>query len=203
MQQLIETLEPFDICLSGQIYHHESEAIISKDKFLECYLAYLEGIKSGKLLEEALYRPFFSSVFTKDLSALYQVKISDEAFLLKAAKPVLQLQAHRMHYSKQEQKFRPMIFGAESIHWGIQFSYPQLFQDNCTKEILSVLKADFINNQLYHKLQVWIRKNTIPTPFIDNFKRINATVRIGRSCLSWINQHPQLIERGLKVYDDD
>lgn len=203
MKRLLEELEPFYICASGQIYHSESESIISKDTFLEYYALYLEGLKSGNLIDESIYRPYFSSIFTKSLDSVYQVKISDEAFLLKAAKPVLQLQAHRMHYSRFDQKFRPMIFGAESIHFGIQFSYPQLFQDNRTKDILSVLKTDFANNQLYHKLQAWVRKNTIPTPFIDNFQRINAPIRIGRGCLSWINQHPQLIEKGLRVYDDN
>lgn len=199
MRDLMDELGTFDICITGQIYQ-EGKELIPKEKFLECYAAYIEGIKSGKLLDESLYRSYFSSVFTTSLNDLYCIKISDDQFLLRVSRPVLQLQAHRMHYSKLDGKFRPMIFGVDSIVWGIQFSYPQIFQDNRTKEIISVLHhKDFPNGKLYHTLQKWIRKMTLPTPFIDEEKVINAKVRIGKNCLSWINHHPQLIERGLKV----
>jgi len=199
MRDLLNALGDFYICIVGQIYR-QGEEILSKEKFLMVYEHYLEGIKKGKLAPEHLYRSSFSSIFTKSLDHVYSVKISDDQYLLRISKPVLQLQAHRMHYSKLDSKFRPMIFGVESIHWGIQFSYPQIFQDNQTKEIVTVLKnSHFPNNQLYHTLQQWIRKNTIPTPFLDGLNKINATVRIGKGCLSWINHHPQLIEKGLKV----
>lgn len=199
MKDLLQTLGTFDICITGQIYK-TGEEFISKEKFLECYSAYIEGIKTGKLIHESLYRSYFSSVFTKSLDDLYKLKISEDQFLLRVSRPVLQLQANRMHYSKLDGKFRPMIFGIDSIVWGIQFSYPQIFQDNRTKEIVSVLKSkEFPNSTLYHTLQKWIRKNTIPTPFVDGEKTIHATVRIGKNCLPWINHHPQLIERGLKI----
>ncbi len=199
MINLLDELQGIYICITGQIYTPGNE-ILSSDQFLSVYAAYIEGIKQGKLLEESFYRSFFSSVFTKSLDHVYKVKISEDQFLLRVSKPVLQLQAHRMHYSDLDGKFRPMIFGADSIHWGIQFSYPQIFQDNQTKEIVNVLKdLNFPNTEIYHILQKWIRKNTIPTPFVIGDKKINSPIRIGKNCLPWINQHPQLIERGLKV----
>lgn len=201
MEHLLNDLGDFYICLVGQILNSGQE-IVSKEKFLEVYGSYIRGIQSGKLVEESSYRPYFSSVFTKSLDHVYQVKLDQDQYLLRINKPVLQLQAHRMHYSEQEGKFRPMIFGTESIHWGIQFSYPQIFQDNQTKEILTVLKEGFPNNQLYQRLQKWIRSFTVPTPFIHGSRKMNATLRIGKKCFSWINQHPQLIQRGLKVYED-
>jgi len=199
MQNLLEELGDFHICSAGQLYSG-NEGIISKEQFLICYQAYLDGIKQGKLIDESIYRTCFSSVLTTSLDHLYKVEVSQDQYLLRISKPVLQLQTHRMHYSKLDGKFRPMIFGTESIMWGIQFSYPQIFQDNTTKEILSVLNnPEFPNGKLYQALQKWIRKNTIPTPFIADEKLINSPIRIGKDCLPWINQHPQLLQRGLKV----
>lgn len=199
MQNLLEELGEFYICPIGQIYSLGEETI-SKENFLKCYAAYIEGIKAGKLIDESLYRTCFSSVFTKSLDHLYRAEIAKDHHLLRISKPVLQLQTHRMHYSKLDGKFRPMIFGSDSIMWGIQFSYPQIFQDNRTKEILNVLNhPEFPNSGLYHTLQKWVRKNTIPTPFMDGEKVINSPIRIGKSCLTWINHHPQLKSRGLQV----
>lgn len=199
MQNLLEELGDFYIAQVGQIYSLDEE-IMPKEKFLKCYGAYIEGIKAGKLIDESLYRTCFSSVFTKSLDHLYRAEVAKDQYLLRISKPVLQLQTHRMHYSKLDGKFRPMIFGSDSIMWGIQFSYPQIFQDNRTKEIINVLNhPGFPNCGLYHTLQKWVRKNTIPTPFMDGEKLINSPIRIGKSCLTWINQHPQLKMRGLKV----
>jgi len=198
-QKLFADLREYSICLAGQIYS-EQEEVISPLKFLECYDAYIEGIKCGKLIDEVIYRPYFSSVFTTSLDYLYKVEIPGGKYLLRAEKPVVQLQAHRMHYSKLDGKFRPMIFGTESISWGIQFSYPQIFQDNKTKEILKCFNnREFPNGGLYLDLQKWVRKNTIPTTFLDGEKRIITSIRIGKGCLPWINNHPHLIEKGLQV----
>lgn len=204
MKNLLKELDSdelgnFYICIVGQICK-TGEEIISKELFLSHYQAYIEGLQNGKLIDEAIYRSSFSSVFTTTLDDVYKVKVSDDQFILRVSKPVLQLQMHRMHFSAFDDSFRPMIFGKESIFWGIQFSYPQIYQDNQTKEIINVLSQNgFENKKLYHALQKWIRKNTIPTPFMYEGKLINAPIRIGKKCLPWINIHPQLIEKGLTV----
>jgi hypothetical protein len=197
MQNLIDDLPDFFICVAGQISTLED---ISRENFLATYSNYVDGIKDGKLIDEAIYRPSFSSVFTTSLDCLYKIEFPGDKHMLRVCKPVVQLQAHRMHYSKLESKFRPMIFGSESISWGIQFSYPQIFQDNKTKEIVKCFNnPKFPNGTLYHRLQKWMRKNTIPTPFLEADKHIISPIRIGKGCLPWINQHPQLINKGLKV----
>lgn len=203
MENLLFELGDFYICIIGQIYK-EGEEIISKDQFLSNYKMYIEGLKKGKLIDESIYRSLFSSIFTTSLDDLYKIKVDEEQFILRVSKPVIQLQAHRMHHSKFDDTFRPMIFGKDSISWGIQFSYPQIFQDNISKEVIQVLNYPaFKNKKLYHDLQKWIRKNTIPTPFEYEEKIINAPIRIGKKCLPWINNHPQLVEKGLKVSYDN
>jgi len=108
MENLIKELGNYSICITGQICK-DGEELVSKEKFLSVYKAYIEAVKSGKLMDESLYRPFFSSIFTTTLDDLYKIPVTDDQYIIRVSKPVLQLQAHRMHYSKLDKKFRPMI----------------------------------------------------------------------------------------------
>jgi hypothetical protein len=92
-----------------------------------------------------------------------------------------------------------MVFGINSISWGIQFSYPQLYQDeNCQIQVVKP-GPEFPNTVLFQKMQRWIRQHTIPTPFLTPYQRINAPIRMGRQVLNWINNHPQLKAKNLSI----
>ena len=105
-----------------------------------------------------------------------------------------------MDYSEHDGKFRPMVFGLDSVTWGLQFSYPQLFMDGRTKEAFAVVESEeFPNTALFHQLQRWMRQNTLPTPFLVDGKRVNSPIRLGKACLPWINRHPQLAPKHLQV----
>lgn len=200
MQALFQSLGNFYIYLTGSI-QNRGEGEISHENFLACYRQYVEALKSGELPEEELYRNLFSAVFTVSRDMLYAVSVSDEKILIRVEKPVVQLQSHRIDYSPFDQKFRSMVLGADSILWGIQFSYPQLFEDSITKDVLQI-KNDpkaFPNTQFFYKLQHWVRHNTAPTPFIVEDKVFNVPIRLGKECFSWINRHPQLKKRGISV----
>ena len=99
----------------------------------------------------------------------------------------MQLQPARLRYSKESEDFQIGVFG-EGISWGIQFSYPFLFQDE-NHEICKVDES-FPNTHLFLTLQRFIRKKTKATPFLIGEKRINVPVRLGLNCFSWINRHP-------------
>src|SRR5262249_6774145 len=95
-------------------------------------------------------------------------------------------------------KFHSKVFGESCINWGIQFSYPQLFSDPNTKEVLRVTEGTlFPNTALFKTLQRWIRSHTIPTPMQTPTGPLNLSVRIGKECLAWINAHPQLRSKNL------
>jgi|LakMenEpi03Aug12_release.lakeMendotaPanAssembly.Ray.scaffolds.fasta_scaffold10374_15 hypothetical protein len=199
MAQLFGAMGNFVIYLTGSVLHvHES--VVSKDKFLQIYKDYVTKLKEGQVPEPEAYVPFFSSVLTSSSNLLYAIPFSEGRQLVRVSRPVIQMQAHSMDYTAYDGKFRPMSYGVESIAWGIQFSYPQLFLNESTKEIMQVKESDdFPNTKMFHHLQKWIRYHTLPTPFIVENKKINAPVRIGKQCLSWINRHPHLILKNIKV----
>jgi hypothetical protein len=53
---------------------------------------------------------------------------------------------------------------------------------------------------LFRKIQLWSREATRATPFVLEGKRINVPIRIGKNCLSWIGNHPQLQSQNIGVY---
>lgn len=199
MSDLLNTLEPFSIVqVSGVIARHES--ILSREHFLDCYRGYVTALQEGRLPDEAMIRGPFSSILTRDHNALYAVPLKTEGQrLIKVKRPVVQLQNHRLHYSSADGKFRSMVFGNESIFWGIQFSFPRLFQDE-RFQVYPVKEGDlFPNAALFKQIQLWLRHHTRATPFEVNGKRSFSSARIGNSCFSWINNHPQLHAKGVQV----
>lgn len=199
MEALFKELRDFEIYLVSGVSKRGEEKI-SREAFLELYRTYIDALKEGKLPPEGHYRTVFSSVFTTTSDALFAVHVETDQQLVKIAKPVIQLQVHRISYSLVDGKFRSMVWGPDSITWGIQFSYPQIYQDAVTKQVVQIGETDqFPNTALFRRLQRWGRHHTIATPFLVNGQRINVPVRIGKQCLPWINRHPQLIEKHLAV----
>jgi len=198
MQALMESLGDFWIFIVQGIIKKD-DGPLSKEAFLQCYETYIEGLKRGELVETQQLKSCFASVWTRDLEALYAIPVKEDYQLIKIEKPVLQLQSHRFTYSSTDGKFRSMTFGPDAIHWGIQFSYPQLFQ-NKAYHVLSVKETpNFPNTILFKTLQRWVREYTSPTPFLIDGRQVNVPIRLGKNCFSWINQHPQLISNNLSV----
>lgn len=200
MHALFDSLGSFSIYLAGALCL-EGQEQISKATFLQTYASYVDALKHGEIPSEKAYRSFFSAVFTLDSSHLFQQAVNVPGkSLIRVAKPCIQLQMLRLTYSDTDAKFRAMLFGADGIHWGLQFAYPQLYMDGMTKEIWHVKESDtFPNTTLFRLLQRWARKATIPTPFLVGKQKTNTPMRLGKECLSWINTHPQLKAKGIAV----
>lgn len=199
MARLFDELGDFHLYLVGSVIRN-GEGEMSKKHFLQEYESYVLQLQEGKVPDPRSYRQLFSCVMTRTKEALYAIPLEGDRQLIRVSKPVVQLQAHHMDYSLVDGKFRSMIFGNNSISWGIQFSYPQLFQDGVTKEVgVTRLAIEYPNTDLYHRLQKWVRGNTIPTPFSIEGGVVNIPARLGKECLSWINSHPQLLLKSLSV----
>lgn len=196
MSLLFKALGSFELFDVSRPVDLES-AKISREDFLNAYSLYIDGIKMGKLYDESLLRPFFSASMTTSSDLLYAQTLQNGKYLVKATRPVIQLQRHHFIYSDA---FHSGVMGTGSITWGIQFSYPQLFLDPKTKSIGKVEKnEEFPNTELFHRLTKWVRKYTQPTPFVVDGIRINQPMRIGKECFSWIEKHPGLKKRGIHV----
>jgi hypothetical protein len=199
IRSLFEALGEFQIFLISCICK-PGEETITREQFLERYAEYISALQKGELPDDTHFRHYFSSAFTVSPDLLYALDVGEDQRLIRIAKPVIQLQMHRMDYSTADAKFRSMTFGEDTISWGIQFSYPQLFEDSETHEVHQVGKsADFPNTQLFHSLQRWMRQNTVPTPVLIGEHLVNIPMRLGKKCFGWINKHPQLRKKGLQI----
>lgn len=194
---LFRTLGSFKMFRIGSVIDF-SETELTLEKFLETYRNYVSMLKEGKVPDESDYRSVFTSVITVSPDFIEAVPVDGAKQIIRVMKPVIHLLVHRLGYSPTEDKFRPMVKGKESITWGLQFSYPQLYQEK--EEVFKVDESEsFPNTRLFHILQKWMRQQTIPTPFLVDGKKTNVPIRLGKKCLSWINRHPQLKEKNIAV----
>lgn len=170
---------------------------ISSERFLTEYGSWIERLKQGEVPADADLRKVLAAAWTIDETALWKQPVAGGRYLIKMRRPVVQVQSHFFTYSSVDGVFRPMAMGAGSIFWGLQFSYPQIYQEPKTMEFL---EADELPNaRLFQKIKHWVREETRPTPFIVEGKRTNVPIRLGKTCFSWIHHHPQLKEQKISV----
>jgi len=202
MKQLCEALGPFSIFVVSEVVPSEGMQI-SLQEFLSAYSNYVQLLASGKLPDETMFRKYFSAVFTLSSDLLYAMKVGENRYLIKTIRPVVQLQFHHFARSTVDGKFYPMTQGKDSVTWGIQFSYPQIFQKPKQHSFARVVASEeFPNTILFQRLILWLRRNTLPTCFLDGDKKITVPIRLGKKAFPWISNHPQLVSRGLTVFDN-
>lgn len=196
MQGLLDNLpESFFYLIQGVC--KKEEGVMNAHAFLQIYADYISYLKKGQKPPAAQFRATFASALSVSKDALVSFELDENSHLIKAVQPVIQLQTSRITYSAEEEAFRSQQFGSGGIEWGVQFSYPQLYQDPETQDVLDV-DDTFANTEAFRTLQKWIRYNTVATPFIVNGKRINAPIRLGKNCFKWIHSHPDL--KGITIH---
>ncbi len=197
MVELIEALGTFYMYSVSGVTEQGQEGI-SQEVFLNAYKEYVTALKTGILPDESRYRQLLSSAWTLFPDHLRVIDVGGGRQLVRAIKPVVQVQLHRLDYSSHEGKFRSMTFGADQILWGVQFSFPQMYKDFATDEIIQ--SASLLPNYpLFSRLQRWVREHTVPTPFLVEERLINVSMRLGKRCFSWISHHPQLVAKNIGI----
>ncbi len=179
MEELLDFLAPFEMIQTMGVVSIGQEGIC-RTEFLDLYRVYLSSLQMGRETEDSRLRPFFSSVWTTTDLGLYRVKIDESRCLIRVERPMIQLQPHRFAYSLADRSFRSQVMGLGTIPWGIQFSYPHLFQEENLQ--VSVVKDTplFPNTALFKKLQQWIRSHTTATPLEAEGKKTNVPIRLGK-----------------------
>lgn len=169
---------------------------LDPDFFAAEYSSWIEGLKQGVVPTDAQLRRILACALSDDRSALWLQEIPGKGFLVKIRKPLVQVQAHSFSYSALDGVFRPMSMGPHSIFWGLQFSFPQIYQEGASMEM-----RETEENRLFEEIRLWVRNATRPTPFLVEGKKINAPIRLGKNCFSWIGRHPQLIQQHIGVME--
>lgn len=164
---------------------------ISLDQAKLRYKNYVDALKQGCLPEPES----FAWCWTRKNEALYLLD-TGQGHQVRVKEPIVQISHHQMNYTPEDNTFRSNLYGPDTIFWGLQFSFPQLYLDPDSKEVHKVTDPElFPNLDLYRTLQRWLREHTIPTPF----QQVNAPQRIGKKALQWINNHPHLKKKGFSV----
>ena len=192
LKELFDLLSPFSIYpLTGIVDGHP----ISPDFFIAEYSRWIEGLKKGAVPSDSELRRLLACAFTDDPEALWLQPVS-KGFLTKIGRPLVQVQAHFFSYSPIDGVFRPMSLGENSIFWGLQLSFPQIYQDAKSMELREVEEGS-----LFRKIQLWARESTRATPFSVDGKRVNAPLRLGKKSFSWIRSHPQLLSQNIGIWE--
>jgi len=202
-----ENMQALFTALGEPLFHVSTLGVAKKGeekilqvRFLELWQHYLDGLQVGEPSDAASYRFFFTSCLTRTLDALEMMDVAGDRVIVSPKLPLLQMQMHSFHYSKEHKKFHSMSFGSESISWGVRISYPQLFQFPETRIVEDATNPErFVNAELLVRLKGWVRANTQPTPFLIEGKKVYEPMRIDKECLSWANSHAGLRAKGLMV----
>ena len=166
---------------------------LDPNRFLSVYSGWIEQIKEGRVPSDSDLRQILACVWATDLESVWLQEIPGKGYLAKVNAPQVLVQAHYFSYSRVDGAFRTMSMGEGSVFWGIQFSYPQVYQDPQTMEIRNSGK-----NELFEKIRRWSRDKTRATPFQVDGVKTCVPIRLGKNCFSWIGHHPQLIQQGIQ-----
>lgn len=177
----------------------QSELEISKQSFMEAYRRYISALRAKEIPQPD--RTIFSSVMSVNPEALYAQEVKPGGWMARLANPVIQLQHHRFFASKVDHKIHPMVMSPDSIYWGIQFSFPQIFFDSSQGHYTKTSDENlFPNGAVFSALVKWLRAHSVPTTFFWEGAKISTPIRLGKGCFSWIHHHPQLLQQGIKVH---
>lgn len=193
LNSLLKALQPLQIVSLSSVGSME-QLFLSSEQYVASYAGWIERLKQGLLPEESELRPYQATAWVMDEESVWLQEIPKQRFMAKVCKPVLVVQIHFMGYSTVDGEFRPMVLSKESLFWGLQFSFPQVYQDPKTGQLLEVEEKE-----IFSVLRRWSRDHTVPTPMLANGKKVNLPIRLGKECFSWIDRHPQLMQHKLQI----
>lgn len=156
---------------------------------IDSYYEYITAL----LRNEAYSSPLFSYALSETDTIFASLALSDNRQLIRTLKPPIQLQPHSFYYSAESQNFYSMVFGEQSLSFGVQISYPLLYQDPESGEAIEIQKAaSFPNFALFQKIRFYIRHNTVPLSLAVEGKKMNLPIRVGKKALSLSARYFQL-----------
>lgn len=198
MEACFNAVSPFELYNTCSIAAFE-ELTITHSTFLEAYKKYVHSLREGELSEPD--RKLFSAVMTVDPEAVYAKELQPGRWMAKLARPVVQLQNHRFFASNLDHKIHPMVMSPDSIQWGVQFAFPQIFFDGSSGSYKKTSdEKQFSNAAVFGKLLKWLRSESYPTTFVWDGQKVASPIRLGKQCFKWIANHPQLKKQGIKVH---
>ncbi len=165
----------------------------SQDDFLARYDSYIESLLVTKAFPSAETRRFFSLMLSPSLDDFYAIKTGEGRFALKACKPVIQVQLYHAFISSFDHQIHSMALSPGSFAFGLQISYPQIYEDPKTHQFSKVLTSEeFASSLPFKKMVQWFRKNTKPAVLFIDQQRVCAPFRVGKEGRDFVGLHVEL-----------
>lgn len=202
MSALLDVLEPIFFYKVGLpvILGEEKR---NREDFLEAYQQYCTSLSMQKIPDPVFFKKEFSNALTADKNDLFFKELEGGRTIGTIISPVLVMQLNNLSYSQEDETFRAMVHGLNTITWGVQISFPQLYQDRQSGQVLESFKEGLSNAQKFKKIRRFVQDETVPASFVVEGKSVQATVRIGKKAQAWVNEHPQLRQRNIQVRSQD
>lgn len=189
MEDFLSSLGSFFLIPAAGLVSLENWQITKEDFFLQ-YQSYVEWLTLHSELPSPASRKFFTLMHSSSLDDFYAVPTSSERFVIKARRPVIQIQLYHCFISRFDGQIHPMALSQESFSWGIQISYPQIYEDPVTHQFSKVMLAkDFNNTEVFKEMVQWFRKNTKPVSLEIKEQKIYAPFRIGKESENLVSSH--------------
>lgn len=203
-QDLKELLELFkDIyCIDLTRPGKPSDLIIAFSELLPSLENNVASLKKNQSVSlSSTDQRLLNSSLSSTTDAIAELKLADGRSLLRPTLPLIQINPLRLYYSQELASIKSQVYGSDTIAWGIQLSYPQLFKDQGSGDVISTLTPDspLPNTALFKALQKWMRRNTKICTFKSGDMTISSNVRITPRALEWASSHPQLKEHNLHL----
>ena len=180
----------------------KEDVIVNVGIVIDAYSEYITALKAVDKFDDKQYRQTFSLALSKSLDPFYLMEVKEDCFLVKLTQPIIRMQLFSFHYIEEEKQFISTQNSKSSISWGLEFSFPQFYQDVDTCQPIEVLKdKDNLNTQVFKILQRWAREFTMPVPFIIHKNKHVAPFRLGKKCAPWINGYRTMQRHGLEILD--
>lgn len=199
LEGLFNELNNFYILEYSKVLEQDNH-IVSKEEFLLRYKTYLTALKTNP---KNITRDLLSSLsvtFSKNLDVYYQVKINDQKTLIKLKAPAILVQPFTFHLDLENESVFTSVHTEERIFWGLEFSFPGVYQDGKTIDVIEIFKdLKSPNTTLFKTLQKYARRNTTPTSLLFKDSSKNFSFRLGKKCYRWINEYSKLHEHNLIV----
>lgn len=194
-KEMESLLEEIGLCflVPGTGLVSKETAQISKEIFLSRYEDYLEEMLKTPGLPPSPIRNALTVMLSSTLESFYALAVSGDKLVVRARRPVIQLQMYHCFVSKVDHQIHPMAMSSDSFSWGIQISYPQIYEDPYAHEFIKVLHSkDLPDTALYKQIVQWLRDHTKPVSISLAGQKVKAPFRMGKLSRDWTLFHKGL-----------
>jgi len=187
---------PFFFFLSKK--GEQQDLACSFDQFLTSYESYLTSLKFDEKRVDK--RDFFLAI-SKNLDPFYLMALNEQECVIKFKRPVILVELFSFHYLKNQDKFIEGAHLENEIRFGLQFSFPQFYQDFFTRKAIEHYKDQGCENTLYFKsLQRALREISEPLYLRHPFgKQQRVSYRIGLGCKELIESHQDIKRQNIEI----